>query len=185
MKGHKQAECPLNEKIEHTRQAIKCKGLVSLAKAERNAEDLQADAEHFNNQRAIYGLCRINGRETYFLTDTGCSRTILSDKILTQEERNDIQKAEFHVITCNDLPVHILGTLRVKIIHATYVTWMDTLIESDLEEECLMGYDFLKNSPTTKQAIERLRKAVQAPMRTEGAYKYFKSDQSRSRQRFR
>lgn len=112
------------------------------------------------NKRAIYGLCRINNHVVHFLADTGCTRTIINSRLLNQDEKNKVKKVNFYALTCNELPIQILGILNVKIVHNRYVTHADVLVTNDLEEDCLMGLDFMSKAPQVKKAIEELRTAI-------------------------
>lgn len=178
MYGHKRSACPLKTKIQINNQSLRSNGLIDTCLNTSNQINklISGNEDILKNKRAIYGLCRINNHVVHFLADTGCTRTIINSRLLNQDEKNKVKKVNFYALTCNELPIQILGILNVKIVHNRYVTHADVLVTNDLEEDCLMGLDFMSKAPQVKKAIEELRTAIQAPMKQSGAYEYFSSN---------
>ena len=106
-----------------------------------------------------------------FLLDTGCCRTVIDRKVLTEAELAQIdQSKKFKVMTAIGGKADILGQLRVKIYFDKQACYQNVLVSASLVKTYLLGMDILSTCPLTKSAIETLHYAVaQSSNRIQGA----------------
>ena len=109
-------------------------------------------------------MCRIDSKETCFQADTGCPRTVINIRVIPENDRYLIVPVNFYVLTATGEPANVIGKKRCRISHGKYATNMDVLVTRDLEEDCLLGLDFLNSSPATRNALETLTNIIQTPI---------------------
>ena len=110
--------------------------------------------------RELNGVCKIDGIDCNFLTDTGASRTVVNARIIPEERMKAVKPFHSVVITANGSCANIVGSLKVRLRIGDYTIVADVLIARDLSKDCLMGMDVLTTYPPTKGALTRLHQAI-------------------------
>ena len=60
--------------------------------------------------KGIYGVASIDGKKTRFLADTGSPRCFMNAKLLSTDQRKELQPVKFTVQTANGELAHIIGS---------------------------------------------------------------------------
>jgi hypothetical protein len=168
-KGHYAFQCPINQKQNGT---VNGNGRRPNQNGQNNTANNQSNTatsnqnQHGINQfklnkvqytSSITGHCKLDGKSTNFMFDTGASKTVIDIKLLTNEQRNDIQPSPYHVILADGTRTEVEGIKKCTIQLGNCAIELDVLVTKNLHEGCLLGIDFLSQCPTTKDLIEQLR----------------------------
>lgn len=108
----------------------------------------------------ITGWCDIDGNNVSFMADTGAMKTIIDVSILRPEQRESIKPTPYHVVMADGTKAHILGQKLCQITLGNHVVMLDVLVTERLNEQCLLGIDFLGRCPSTTSVIEELRQVM-------------------------
>lgn len=109
---------------------------------------------------SITGHCKLDGKSTNFMFDTGASKTVIDIKLLSNEQRNNITPSPYHVILADGTRTEVEGVKKCTIQIGNCAMELDVLVTKNLHEGCLLGIDFLSQCPMTKDLIEQLRDAA-------------------------
>ena len=146
-----------------TLSQVKLPGLNDI-----QVELLKASSELVNSlhrptpdKSKITGICKINGRECEFLTDTGATRTVLDFGCLTKQEQNQIIPSETAMMAANGTPIEVMGKLSMKIQLGNTVSFTEILIASGIGHQCYLGMDILFECPMTKTILLQLAKIIE------------------------
>lgn len=145
-KGHKKEDCLVkknNMKIEEN--------IIEIAKS------VTGQLKAFDS---IRGCFLMNGVKREFLTDSGAFSTIINYDILSSEELLTMRETCARMKSANGDIDSFEGIKRMKIQHGDYEVWMDVFVKKNLGEDVILGMDYLRTSPLTKDIIMSLKKAI-------------------------
>jgi len=165
--GHYSRDCPLNEvKHDKRRMNVDTKGLIVTEVARKididaEAKQLRVEAEKtIGSWKQIQGVCRIDYQPTRFIVDTGTSKTIIAERVLTPASIKQIEPIAYNVVTANGEPFQIVGQKQCLIHHGKTATLINALIAKNLTDDCLLGMDFLMKSSATRKAIQTIHQEL-------------------------
>ena len=102
MYGHLARNCPLPGKVQVKHDTLRHTGLVVSTHVDFNDQNISDYVQNDLSRerigdKAIYGMCRIDSKETCFLADTGCPRTVINIRVIPEKNRNLIVPVNFYV----------------------------------------------------------------------------------------
>jgi len=125
------------------------------------AKQIRVEAEKtIGSWKQIQGVCRIDYQPTRFIVDTGTSKTIIAERVLTPASIKQIEPIAYNVVTANGEPIQIVGQKQCLIHHGKTATLINALIAKNLTDDCLLGMDFLMKSPATRKAIQTIHQEL-------------------------
>lgn len=148
--GHVRATCPLKDSDR--------KEIIN----KRLEQRIKETADFFKNNKLeqIRGNCLIDNKLCNFLTDTGSSRTIVNRRIFSSAELEHVKPTSLRFVAANGSVSSCVGIKRCEIKHGDFTCLMELIVANDIEEDCIIGMDYLRVSPLTQYPIYALKQAI-------------------------
>jgi hypothetical protein len=138
--GHYRAQCKSNDK------------------RSKLVNELQLKINNYCNQ--INGQCLLDNKLVNFVADTGSPITIVNETVLTTNDLNQLRPVRYNIYTANGETCNVLGEKTCKIQLGDTETFLSVLVVKNLQNDCLLGLNYLSVSPITRESIDKLKEQI-------------------------
>ena len=109
---------------------------------------------------SITGWCKLDDKYVRFMADTGASRTVVDSKLLDSTQTDKLKTSTYNVLLADGSPANVKGLLDCVISLNNKPIGIEILVIENLPEGCLLGFDFLKKHPSTRDLVTKLNQTI-------------------------
>ena len=110
--------------------------------------------------RELIGVCRLNSTPCKYLLDTGASRTVIHERVLSAGDKKNVQPSPLRVVVADNTDCFVVGILAVNIEFGNHLLSEEVLVVKELTHDCLLGMDVLMKHPVTREVMCHLETVV-------------------------
>lgn len=158
-KGHFKYTCPHPKKQEQNAQTTTTQNNGQNANTQLKPTTLKLNRICQSN--AISGNCVIDGNVARFMADTGAQITVIDAAVLKKEQLDDISQSNYDVILADGSKADVLGIRWCNITVGNDTVQLQAIVTEKLNEQCLLGIDFLRKCASTRSLVHELETVLQ------------------------